>query len=115
YLGTNKAVASFGMSFGTLVNITVLIVSALIFLPRGIRIEHYDQVALALVPVFGYWGFVLFCVSLAIACFGAAQEISLEIAYFVAQGFGWNWGENQRPAEEARFSLVYTIIIFLGM
>lgn len=115
YLSTNKAVASVGMSFGTLVNITVLIVSALIFLPRGIRVEHYDQVAMVLVPVFGYWGFVLFCASLGIACFGAAQEISLEIAYFVAQGFGWNWGENQRPLEEARFSLVYTVIIFLAM
>ena len=103
------------MTFGTLISIAVLILGALVFLPRGIRLEHYDQLALILVPALGYWGFVLFCASLGIACFGAAQEISLEIAYFVAQGFGWNWGENQRPLEEARFSLVYTIIIFSGM
>ncbi len=115
YLNTNRAVAGGGMSFGTLISIAALIVGALVFLPRGIRVEHYYQVALMLVPAFGHWGFVLFCASLAIACFGAAQEISLEIAYFVAQGFGWNWGENQKPKEEARFSLVYTVIIFLGM
>lgn len=115
YLVTNKAVASLGMSFGTLVNIAVLIVSALVFLPRGIRVEHYDQVALLLVPVFGYWGFVLFCLSLSIACLGAAQEMSLEIAYFVAQGFGWNWGKDEPPKREARFSLVYTVTILLGM
>jgi Mn2+/Fe2+ NRAMP family transporter len=115
YLNTNRITAGAGMSFGTLISIAVLIVGASVFLPRGIRVEHYDQVALMLVPVFGFWGFVLFAVSLAIACFGAAQEISLEIAYFVAQGFGWNWGEDARPKDAARFSLVYTVVIFLGM
>jgi Mn2+/Fe2+ NRAMP family transporter len=116
YLPVNRAVAGLGMSFGGSIAMGALIVAALVFLPRGItEIQSYDQVALILTPIFGYWGFVLFCASLAIACFGAAQEISLEIAYFVAQGFGWNWGKNQRPREEARFSLVYTLTIFAGM
>lgn len=115
YLNTNRITAGGGMSFGTLISISALIVGAIVFLPRGVRVEHYDQVALMLVPALGFWGFVLFCVSLAVACFGAAQEISLEIAYFVAQGFGWNWGKDARPRDAARFSLVYTVIIFLGM
>lgn len=115
YLNTNRATAGGGMSFGTLISIAVLITSALVFLPRAIRVEHYDQLALMLVPALGRWGFFLLCASVAIACFGAAQEISLEIAYFVAQGFGWNWGKDAPPKREARFSLVYTIIIFLGM
>jgi Mn2+/Fe2+ NRAMP family transporter len=57
----------------------------------------------------------LFVASLGIACLGAAMEITLEIAYLAAQGMGWNWSENQRPLAEARFSLVYTITILLGM
>jgi Mn2+/Fe2+ NRAMP family transporter len=51
-------------------------------------------------------------VSLGIACFGAALESGLDQAYVVAQAFGWNWGENQRPAEDARFSITYTVFIF---
>jgi len=48
------------------------------------------------------------------ACFGAALEISLSIAYFLAQGFGWNWSEDLEPSKDARFSFVYTIIILLA-
>jgi hypothetical protein len=29
----------------------------------------------------------------------------------IAQGFGWNWGENLEPHEDARFSLTFTVII----
>jgi Mn2+/Fe2+ NRAMP family transporter len=114
YLGTNRVIAGLGMSFGTLISVAVLVLAALVFLPRGIRVEHYSQLALILTDAFGYWGFILFAASLGIACLGAALEISLEVAYFVAQGFGWNWSENQRPKKEARFSLVYTIVIILG-
>ena len=42
------------------------------------------------------------------------MEITLEIAYLTAQGFGWNWSENQRPLDEARFSFVYTIALLLA-
>src|SRR3954465_10951953 len=107
YLNANRAISVMGMSFGTVLSVSVLIVSALVFLPRGIQIEHYSQLPLMLIDAFAYCGFILFAASLRIACLGAALEITLEIAYMVAQGFGWNWSENQRPLEEARFSLVY--------
>jgi Mn2+/Fe2+ NRAMP family transporter len=57
---------------------------------------------------------VLFAAALAIACFGAALEIALDMAYMVTQGFGWNWGESVRPSTAARFSLIYTVSIFLA-
>jgi Mn2+/Fe2+ NRAMP family transporter len=68
-----------------------------------------------LVPVFGQTGFWLLVGSLGIACLGAAMEITLQMAYLTAQGFGWNWSENQKPIEEARFSFAYTVVIVLGM
>src|SRR6476661_8263124 len=46
---------------------------------------------------FGSWGFALFIAALFIACFGACLEVSLSTAYLTAQGFGWNWGESQKP------------------
>jgi Mn2+/Fe2+ NRAMP family transporter len=56
----------------------------------------------------------LFAFSMLFACFGAALEISLAIAYFFAQGFGWNWSEDLEPSKDARFALVYTIIILIA-
>jgi Mn2+/Fe2+ NRAMP family transporter len=114
YLGVNRAVAGFGMGFGTTISIAVLIVAALVLLPAGITVDHIRQVALLLEPALGRWGFVLFVASLGIACLGAALEISLELAYLVAQGFGWNWGKDHKPHEEARFSLTYVIAILLA-
>ena len=44
----------------------------------------------------------------------AALEVSLDTAYVYAQTFGWNWGENERPQDATRFSLVYTVLIILA-
>jgi Mn2+/Fe2+ NRAMP family transporter len=114
YTTVNRAIAVGGMSFGTLISVAVLILAALVYLPRGIRVEHYAQLGLLLRDALGTWGFWLLVASLFVACMGAAMEVTLELAYMVAQGFGWNWSKNQRPKEEARFSLTYTVFIILG-
>ncbi|HEX3251885.1 MAG TPA: divalent metal cation transporter [Pyrinomonadaceae bacterium] len=115
YVGINRIIATGGMSFGSGISIAVLILAAMIFAPQGVKFEHYSQLPDLLVPVFGYWGFWLIVASVGIACLGAAMEITLELAYLTAQGFGWNWSENQRPLDEARFSAVYIIAIIIGM
>ena len=111
YLGTNRAVATVGMAFGGVLSAAVLVVAAVVFLPRGIDVTDYDLVARVLTETFGAWGFWLFVASLGIACFGAALEIALALAYLAAQGLGWSWGKNVRPREAARFSIVYTAVI----
>ena len=115
YVGINRIIATGGMSFGSVISIAVLILAAMIFAPQGVKFEHYSQLPELLVPVFGYWGFWLIVASVGIACLGAAMEITLELAYLTAQGFGWNWSENQRPLDEARFSAAYTLAIVLGV
>jgi Mn2+/Fe2+ NRAMP family transporter len=89
----------------------VLVVSAMVLHPRGMDAQSYQQLPQLLVPAFGRAGPVLVLLSLGIACFGAALEVALGLAYLLAQGFGWNWGEDQRPREDARFCLVYTAAI----
>lgn len=111
-IGVNRAVASLGMGFGSMISVGVLIVAALVLHPKGIQVDSYEQAALMLTQPFGYWGFVLFVASLGICCFGAALEGSLGIAYVIAQTMGWNWGENVKPKEAARFSFVYTVLVF---
>jgi Mn2+/Fe2+ NRAMP family transporter len=114
YLGVNRAIAGLGMTFGGALAIAVLACAAMVFHSRGIEIDRYEQIPLMLAEPLGRWGFRLFVASLAIGCFGAALEIALQIAYLMAQGFGWKWGENLRPREAARFSLTYTVMIFLA-
>ncbi len=114
HIGVNRAVAGLGMSFGSIVSLGLLIVAAVVLKPKGIQVDSYEQAALMLTEPFGYWGFVLFAASLAIACFGAALEVTLDTAYIVAQAFGWNWGENLKPKDAARFSFVYTVFVFLA-
>ena len=114
YIPINRAVAVMGMGFGSVISIAAIIVAAVVLAPRGIQVNDYHQAALMLTQVFPFWGYVLFAVSMGIACLGAALEVSLSMAYSFAQTFGWNWGENLEPIEDARFSMVYTVAILIG-
>jgi Mn2+/Fe2+ NRAMP family transporter len=114
HLTMNRVVATVGMGFGGVLSAAVLVVAALAFHTRGVQVESFDQIARLLNDAFPTWGLVLFVLSLGIACFGAALEISLAIAYIIAQGFGWNWGENVKPRDAARFSAVYTLALVLA-
>ena len=114
YIGVNRAVAVIGMGFGSAISIGAIIVAGVVLFPRGIQVDDYHQAALMLTQAFPYWGYVLFAVSMGIACLGAAIEVSLSTSYTFAQTFGWNWGENLEPTEDARFCLVYTFAILLS-
>jgi Mn2+/Fe2+ NRAMP family transporter len=83
-------------------------VLGVVLAPRGIQVDDYHQAALMLTQAFPFWGFVLFAVSMAIACLGAATEVALSMAYTTAQTYGWNWGEDLDPREDTRFCLTYT-------
>lgn len=114
YLVTNRITAWGGMAFGGILSLAVLVVSAAVLVPRGITVDSYEQVALILTGVLGRWGFVLFVLSLGIACFGATAEIALASAYIVAQELGWNWSEDVRPRDAARFAVTYSALVVLG-
>jgi len=109
----NRLVSAFGMGFGATLAAAVLVVAALVY-TRGVRVDSYDQIAPMLTDALGRWGYPLFVAALGIACFGAALEVSLALAYMIAQGFGWNWGENARPRDAARFSVSYTLALVLA-
>src|SRR5437660_11986927 len=100
----NRLVSAFGMGFGATLAAAVLVVAALVY-TRGVRLDSYDQIAPMLTDALGRWGYPLFVAALGTPCFGAALEVSLALAYMIAQGFGWNWGENARPRAAARFSV----------
>ncbi len=114
YIVMNRIIAGFGMLFGGFLAMAVLIDAARVLQPRGISADTFPQAALLMTTALPKWGFYLFALSMLFACFGAALEFSLAIAYFFAQGFGWSWGEDLEPSKDARFAFVYTLIIFLA-
>jgi Mn2+/Fe2+ NRAMP family transporter len=111
----NRMVAVLGMAFGSTVAMGVLIVAGQTFHPAGILVEELSQAAPVLTTAFAHWGFLLFAASLGIGCFGAALELALDGSYIVAQASGWNWSENMRPKDDARFASVYTVMAALGV
>jgi Mn2+/Fe2+ NRAMP family transporter len=114
YIGVNRFIAGLGMSFGGFLSMAVLIAAALDLQPKGIQVDNFEQAALPMTTALPRWGLLLFAASMLVACFGAAVEISLSIAYFFAQGFGWNWSQDLEPSRDSRFTLVYTVIILLA-
>lgn len=114
YIAINRVIAVVGMTFGGLLSVAVLVVSAIVFHPAGVKIDQYGQIALMLTGPLGGWGFYLFAASLFMGCLGAMLEIALAVAYMMAQGFGWRWGQNKRPRDVPRFALAYTVLLALA-
>jgi Mn2+/Fe2+ NRAMP family transporter len=114
YIGVNRFIAGLGMGFGGFLSMAVLIAAALALQPKGIQVDKFEQAALPMMSALPRLGLLLFAASMLVACFGAAVEISLAIAYFFAQGFGWNWSQDLEPSRDSRFTLVYTVIILLA-
>ncbi|NUO37084.1 MAG: divalent metal cation transporter [Gemmatimonadaceae bacterium] len=111
HLLVNRVTAGLGNVFGGGLAIAVVVVAALVFSTRGIRVDRYEQISLLLASPLGRAGVALFLATLCITCFGSTLEITLSIAYLLAQGFGWEWSENLKPAKDARFAMVYTVVI----
>lgn len=112
HLTVNRVTASLGNLFGGGLALAALVVAAMVLLPRGIHVDKYEQLGVLLTPALHHPGFVFFLATLGITCFGTTLEISLSVAYLLAQGLGWSWSENLRPSRDSRFSVTYTLLIF---
>jgi Mn2+/Fe2+ NRAMP family transporter len=114
HLMVNRVTASLGNLFGGTLAIAALVAAAVVLAPRQIKVDHFEQIALVLASPLGRAGFVFFLATLFITCFGATLEITLSVAYLLAQGFGWNWSENLKPGKDARFSAAYSLLILIA-
>lgn len=114
HLRVNRVSAGVGNLFGGVLAIAALVAAAVVFAPRHITVERYEQIALVLTSPLGRAGLVFFVLALFVTCFGATLEIVLAIAYLLAQGFGWTWSENLKPGKDARFATTYSVLILLA-
>lgn len=111
----NRVTAIVGMGFGCLGSIALLVLAAIVFLPLHITANTLGELGLPMAKAFGPVGAYLFAAVLFVTCLGAALEVSLAISYNVAQGFGWEWSENKKPVEAARFNLVLIIFLLVAL
>jgi Mn2+/Fe2+ NRAMP family transporter len=112
-VGANRGVAAFGMTFGASIAMAIMIVAAQTLHHAGIHVDRYEQAPLMLTGIFGRNGLFLFAISLGICCFGAAIEAALAVSYVVGQSFGWQWGEDLPPRDNARFATTYSVMILI--
>lgn len=111
YLNVNRITAGLGNAFGGVLAVAALVVAAIVFLPREIKVERYEQIAMLLAHPLGRAGFALFLATLCITCFGSTLEVVLAVSYLLAQGFGWEWSEDMKPSKDARFTTTYTVLL----
>ena len=111
----NRVTAIVGMSFGSMGSLALLVLAAIVLQPLNISASTLGELGIAMAKPFGIVGSLLFATVLFATCLGAALEVVLAVSYNIAQGFGWEWGENKKPAEAARFNLVMTIFLLIAV
>ena len=114
YLNTNRLTATLGNGLGGALSVAVLVVAVLVFKARGIHVEKIQQLGVMLTPALARKGFVFMVATVGINWFGATVEVALACAYLLAQAFGWEWTEDAKPREHARFSVTYTATIVVA-
>jgi Mn2+/Fe2+ NRAMP family transporter len=112
-LGVNRVTAIVGMGFGCVSMIALVILAAVYLKPLGITADTLGEIGLPMAAAFGSVGGLLFAATLFATCLGASLEVLLAVSYMIAQGFGWEWGENKKPVQAARFNV--TILVFLAI
>ena len=113
-LGINRANAIIGYSLGGLLSISLMMIAAQLFLPRGIDPESLATVALGAEVPFGEIGLVLALIGILFAVGGAAVDTCFAGAYNFAQFFGWEWGLYRGAAKAPRFTISWLVLLALG-
>src|SRR2546423_497844 len=111
----NRVTAIVGMGFGSLGSLSLVVLGAIVLRPLSLTSSTLGELGLAMATPLGPIGVLLFAAVLFATCLGAALEVVLGLSYNIAQGFGWEWGENKKPVEAARFNLVLTIILLVAV
>lgn len=111
----NRVTAIVGMGFGSLGSIALVVLGAVVLQPLNISSNTLGELGLAMAKPFGQIGTYLFALALLATCLGAALEVSLAVSYNIAQGFGWEWGENKKPVDAPRFNLVLLIFLLIAV
>jgi Mn2+/Fe2+ NRAMP family transporter len=96
-LTENFSVAAFGSALGAIITIGILLLGALVFLPRGIFPQTLSTTIIAGAFPFGKKALIVALLGALTCLCGAALETALSGAYNICQFFNVSWGNNLRP------------------
>jgi Mn2+/Fe2+ NRAMP family transporter len=117
-LGENFLVAAFGSVLGTILTTGLLMLGALIFLPRGIFPEMLSSTMLPGAFPFGRTALVLALMGTLACLGGAAIETALSGGYNLCQFFNLAWGKNQPvksvPVFTASWMGMFVLALLIG-
>ncbi len=111
----NRITAIAGMGFGSIGSLALLILSAIVLGPLNIQAGTLGEIGLAMAKPLGIVGGYLFAIALFTTCLGAALEVILAVSYNVSQGFGWEWGQNQKPVQTARYYIFMIVFLLVAV
>ena len=92
----------------------IVLCTATMLHPAGVRVESAEAAAAALRPLAGDFASQLFALGLLNASFLAAFVLPLATAYGLSEAFGWESGINKSFREAPQFLGFYTAFIAIG-
>ncbi len=114
-LGENFAVASLGCILGAILTIALLVLGAIVFLPRGIFPNTLGTAALVGAFPFGKKALVVALMGMMACIGGAAIETALSGAYNVCQFFDLKWGKDKRAKAVPVYTIAWVGMFFLAL
>src|SRR5438270_47351 len=113
-LGENFAVASLGCILGAILTIALLVLGAIVFLPRDIFPNTLGTAALVGAFPFGKKALVMTLMGMMACIGGAAIETALSGAYNVCQFFDLKWGKDKRAKAVPVYTIAWAGMFFLA-
>jgi Mn2+/Fe2+ NRAMP family transporter len=114
-LPENSIVAISGIVLGSLLTCALLILGALVFLPRSIFPDMLSTTALPVIVPFGPTALRLALVGILACVASAAVETALSGGYNVCQFFGIKWDKNVPPQDVPVFTSTWVLMFVIAL
>jgi Mn2+/Fe2+ NRAMP family transporter len=103
-LPENFMVASIGSLLGACLTVSLLIIGALVFLPRHVFPQHLTEAINGIAAPLGQTGYMFVLIGTLACLAGASVETMLAGGYNICQFYNLPWGKNQKALEAPAFS-----------
>jgi len=114
-LPENTIVSVSGIVLGSLLTCALLILGAIVFLPRDIFPDLLSTTALPVALPLGTTALKIALIGIFACVASAAIETALSSGYNICQFFGFKWDKNVSPLEVPRFTISWTGTLILAL
>lgn len=105
-----------GMLFSNIVFYFIVLASAMVLFPAGIRnISSVEEAAMALQPLAGRNAYALFAIGVIGTGFLAIPVLAGSLSYMIAEAFNWEEGLNKKLNEAKGFYATIAVSLVLGL